>query len=523
MSQTNVLIYVRVSTDEQANQGYSLEHQESALNAFCKVKKYKVLHTYKEDYSAKSFDRPEWSKLMAFIKANKGLVNRIVFLKWDRFSRNQFDALEMIRRLNKLNVGLECVEQNFDFEDPDALLMLSIHTAIPEIENKKISQRTKDGMRKASENGCWVGKPPFGYTRDWIQIDTQRKNATLKPNEDAGLVRKIFHYFVDEYLSADKIRARVLAENGRRFSKQGILYILTNRCYIGEVHIMAYKDKPEQIVKGFHKAIIPFELFNAAQVLLKTKRRKHHRKDKSEQFPLKGIVRCSVCGLSYTASITTKNRGLNKYPYYHCSKTKGHDRFPAQDVHHYFNIMLKEFKLKDEVLSLYEKVLVEAINENNVEIIQQKNMLERELEVVKTRIRNTEDKIADNPDDSQMFIDMYRRFQEEESVLVMKHASMKAEATPKRSDISYLLQLFNSFDLVYNYSDYKLKKLLLSSIFPNPLEFHKNHFRTKQVSPLLELLVLNSKQLQLLKIETSHFSGDSSTKAPPAGLEPATL
>lgn len=279
MSQTNVIIYVRVSTDEQANQGYSLEHQESAVSTYCKSKKYKVLHTYKEDYSAKSFERPEWGKLMTFIKANKGLVNRIVFLKWDRFSRNQLEALEMIRKLRKLNVVLDCVEQNFDFEDPDALLMLSIHTAIPEIENKKISQRTKDGMRKASENGCWVGKPPIGYSRDWIQIDTQRKNATLKPNEDASLVRKIFHYFAYENLSADKIRVRLLAENARKISKQGVINVLTNRCYIGEIIIPAYKDNPVQIVKGYHKAIVSFELFDTVQELLKNKRRKHFRRE----------------------------------------------------------------------------------------------------------------------------------------------------------------------------------------------------------------------------------------------------
>jgi DNA invertase Pin-like site-specific DNA recombinase len=72
----NVIIYTRVSTDEQSEQGYSMQHQEVTATAYCNVKNYKILMLIKEDYSAKSFNRPEWKKIMDFIKANKGLVNK---------------------------------------------------------------------------------------------------------------------------------------------------------------------------------------------------------------------------------------------------------------------------------------------------------------------------------------------------------------------------------------------------------------------------------------------------------------
>ena len=119
-----VICYTRVSTDEQANQGYSLDYQEMQLTQYCELKKYNVMGTYKEDFSAKTFERPEWKKIMRFLKTNKGLVKKIVFSKWDRFSRNAYEAQGMIKILEKFNVMVECVEQPLDLDIPDNLLLL---------------------------------------------------------------------------------------------------------------------------------------------------------------------------------------------------------------------------------------------------------------------------------------------------------------------------------------------------------------------------------------------------------------
>lgn len=523
MKKSNVIVYVRVSTDEQANQGYSLEHQESAASTYCKVKNYNVLQVFKEDFSAKTFDRPEWNKLMTYIKSNRGLVDRIVFIKWDRFSRNHYEALGVIKKLHKLNMSIECIEQPLDFENPDALLMLSIYLAIPEIENTKIANRTKDGMRQAALNGCWVWKPPFGYERAWVQFDSLRRNATLVPNADEIAVKRIYDYFINFHLSAEGVRKRINEEFGKLFSKQGILDILTNTCYTGKIKIKAYKDSPEIIVNGYHKGIISEETFQLAQDILSGKRRKHVRKDNREQFPLKEVIKCSSCNLSYTASITTKNKGLNKYPYYHCSKTKGHDRFPAHVVHSTFDRLLSDFKVKDEILDLYKKVIIETINSHNTELNIEKDRLEREIEKIRARIRNAENMLADDSSQKELYLSMLKRYNEEENTLIMKHASLKAESMPKKGDIEYLMELFNSFDVLYREANFDLKRQIIRSIFPKPLFFLKDHFRTEEVSPLIELLVLNSNKLRFLKIETSHLKNGSSSVAPQTGLEPVTL
>ena len=520
----NVIVYTRVSTDEQSEQGYSMQHQEVTATAYCDLKNYNKVMLIKEDYSAKSFKRPEWKKLMDFIKANKGLVNKLVFLKWDRFSRNSYEAQGMIKELEKLNVFVECIEQPLDLNVPENLLLLNIYLTVPEIENTKISIRTKAGMRQATKNGCWVGTVPLGYDRDRVVVgNSQRKNATLKPNKDVIIVERIFTLFTKEYLSSETIRIRVKDLYGKSISKQSVLDILKNCAYIGKVKVKAYKEETEEVIVGLHKAIISEVVFQEAQDILNGKKRKHERKDKNEDFPLKEIIKCSVCDLSYTASITTKNKGLKLYPYYHCSKTKGHDRYSKEIVHSVFDALLDEFEVNFEIKELYKKVLGETINKHNKRIIDEQNSIGKQIETTQNRIKNTENKIADCENGGTEFLGMLKRYKEEENDLIMKHATLKAEATPKNADIEYLLELFNSFKILYHSSDFILKKKIVSSVFPKPMYFFKNHFRTEEVNPLFELLILNSNKLQRLKIKKGHLNGDLSSGAPPAGLEPATL
>ncbi len=94
------ILYLRVSTDEQADKGYSIKYQEERLLKFCEMQGYEVVEIFKEDYSAKTFNRPEFNKLLLYLKKLKHRPELLLFTKWDRFSRNTGDAYGMINTLN---------------------------------------------------------------------------------------------------------------------------------------------------------------------------------------------------------------------------------------------------------------------------------------------------------------------------------------------------------------------------------------------------------------------------------------
>lgn len=118
-------LYIRVSTDEQADKGCSQRDQEERLRKYCDINCIAINKVVFEDHSAKTFNRPQWIKLLADIKRSQSKRNLILFTKWDRFSRNTGDAYGMIAILRKYRVEPQCVEQHLDLSVPKNKMMLA--------------------------------------------------------------------------------------------------------------------------------------------------------------------------------------------------------------------------------------------------------------------------------------------------------------------------------------------------------------------------------------------------------------
>ena len=120
----NVIICSRVSTDEQAQQGYSLEYQEEIITRYCINKGYNIINSFKEDYSAKDFNRPQWKKIKSLVQERRkkaDSIDAIIFLRPDRFSRNLLLSFSEIASLSKIGCEVEFVEGQVDDSNPELL------------------------------------------------------------------------------------------------------------------------------------------------------------------------------------------------------------------------------------------------------------------------------------------------------------------------------------------------------------------------------------------------------------------
>ncbi|WP_431215171.1 recombinase family protein [Puia sp. P3] len=157
-------LYIRVSTDEQADRGYSQRDQEERLRKYCEHNQMTIRHVIYEDHSAKTFERPEWKKLLLELRRRKGQIDFVLFTKWDRFSRNAGDAYHMINLLKKIGVEPQAIEQPLDMSVPENKLMLAFYLAAPEVENDRRALNVFNGMRRARKEGRWMGPAPIGYS-----------------------------------------------------------------------------------------------------------------------------------------------------------------------------------------------------------------------------------------------------------------------------------------------------------------------------------------------------------------------
>lgn len=232
----NVICYLRVSTEEQADHGYSLPQQEAVLRKYCEINHYNIIDVYPEDHSAKTFDRPKWKLIMEYIQRNRGKVDLILCNRWDRFSRNEYDAKTVIRELHKMGVTVNTVEQPLDLKPPDNKLLLSLYLTLPEIENDKISMRTAGGSWSARIEGCWTALAPKGYDNF-----REGRKSTLRPNPiESPLMIKAFRMLASGTYTADEVR-RWLNDNKLKITKNTFLRCIRNPVYIGKIRTGAWK------------------------------------------------------------------------------------------------------------------------------------------------------------------------------------------------------------------------------------------------------------------------------------------
>ena len=208
-------LYIRVSTDEQADKGYSQRDQEERLRKYCEIKGIPIRDVYVEDHSAKSFKRPEWQKYLSNLrksrKSDSGTI--LLFTKWDRFSRNAGDAYQMINQLRSLGVIPEAIEQPLDLSIPENKIMLAFYLAAAEVENDRRALNIFHGMRRARKEGRFMGLAPLGYVNRITE--NKRKYITLHEFE-APLLKWAFEQIAAGTFNTEQIWKKVWVKaNGR--------------------------------------------------------------------------------------------------------------------------------------------------------------------------------------------------------------------------------------------------------------------------------------------------------------------
>ena len=348
-----VYTYKRVSTTMQID-GYSLDAQRARMKAYADFNDYEIVGEYEDaGKSGKSIEgRWQFNQMMEDVKSGKDNVSYVLVFKLSRFGRNAADVLSTLQVMQDFGVNLICVEDGIDSSKDAGKLMISVLSAVAEIERENIRVQTMEGRIQKAREGKWNGGfAPYGY---------KLVNGKLEINEEEAIaIRTIYDQYVNtdigsngisKYLENHGIR-KIQRQNGKNplFDAHLVRLILKNPVYCGKI---AYgRRKTEKVhgtrneyrlveqndfllVDGLHEAIISEEVWNAAQAKLiaQAKKYEHVNKGKDERTHLlSGIVRCPVCGAGMygNKSIKYKKDGT-KYKdffYYGCkhrSMQRGH-------------------------------------------------------------------------------------------------------------------------------------------------------------------------------------------------------
>ncbi len=396
-----VVIYVRVSTQEQATEGYSIGEQLERLRLYCQAHGWILVEEYIDPgYSGANLDRPAISKLISDI--GSGTFDTVLVYKLDRLSRSQKDTMHLIEDVFMANnIDFISMSENFDTSTPLGRAMIGILSVFAQLERDQIKERMGMGKEARAKEGKWQGGStvPVGYEYD---VST----GELIINEyEAMQVREVFNLVLSgmPYKTiANKLTAKGYTYNAISghvgiWDAKRIKYVLTNKLYIGYIR---YKDT---WFPGTHEPIIDTETFEKAQLLFKERSASNVvciKKRQGQTSYLGGLLYCKKCGARYARNSGKKWKN-NEPPLYYSCYSRSH-KVPK---------MIKDPNCKNKTwrMTNLDNIVLDEIKKLSLEPEYINTIKERETskqdtsnkaDILKKEIRKIEEQVS-------RFLDLY--------------------------------------------------------------------------------------------------------------------
>lgn len=503
---TKVYLYTRVSTSIQVD-GYSLDAQKSRMKAFAEFNDYEIAGEYEDaGKSGKSIEgRLEFNRMMEDIKSGKDGVSYVLVFKLSRFGRNAADVLSTLQVMQDFGVNLICVEDGIDSSKDAGKLMISVLSAVAEIERENIRVQTMEGRIQKAREGKWNGGfAPYGY---------KLENGQLFINEEeAEAIRVIFDQYVHtdtganglaKYLENHGIH-KIQRQNGKNplFDSALIRRILKNPVYCGKI---AYgRRRTEKVhgtrndyrlveqddyllVDGKHEAIVSEELWHEAQVKLLAQSKKYEHVNRGKDMKihmLSGIVRCPICGAGMYGNKSVKHKADgSKYKdfYYYACKHRAMNRGHKCDYKKQIHEELLDSAVAEVIVKLVSNPRFAAMMQEKISTKVDTTAIEQEIANYEKQLRQsyaTKTRLMDeidslDPDDKHYYkrkadlddrlYKMYDKIEEAETLLIEARAKKTAiEAEKLTADNIYKVLVY--FDKLYAVMDEQDRRRLMESL-----------------------------------------------------------
>ena len=408
-TKTKCYLYTRVSTSMQVD-GYSLDAQRDKLRKYAEYEDMVVAGEYSDEgFSGKNIQgRHEFQRMLQDIQDCKDGVEYVLVFKLSRFGRNAADVLNSLQLMQDFGVNLICVEDGIDSSKDSGKLMISVLSAVAEIERENIRTQTMAGREQKAREGKWNGGfAPYGYRLE--------KGELLIAEDEVDVIRTIFDRYIHtndgvsgvaKYLNRQGF-VKKLRQNGTipGFSASFVKSIIDNPVYMGkiaygrrrtekkigtrnEMHVVEQSEF--SMYEGKHEAIISEEDWNLAQEKRKINAyRREKVNDPTHAHILSGILKCPFCGKSLYGNIAKAHSKDKKTRYYYyCKNTvtpTGHECT--------FRLNIEQTEMNRMVASIISAMVSDPWFADAIKVkigsAVDTNDLEKQLEALQAQLRQT--------------------------------------------------------------------------------------------------------------------------------------
>lgn len=508
------VIYTRVSSKDQMDNGASLETQKVYCELLAKRKGIEIASYFGGTYeSAKSDERKEFTKMLTFVKRRKE-ISYIIVYSYERFSRTGANGAYISDQLKKQGIITLSATQDLDPWSSSGEFQQNMFYLWGQFDNNQRRDKCVTGMQSKVRKGYWIGATPFGYTN---LNPGNGKTPNHVVNEEGKLLRKAFLWKAEHNMVHTEI-AKKLKEKGLNITDKKLSKYFRNPFYCG---VIVNSIVPGEVIEGKHEAMISKETFLKIHNLL------HSREDgvkytlEDENLPLKMFVRSSTCNTPYTGYIVRK-KGL----YYYKNRRKGSkENKSAKIMHQKFKELLTTFSFRDEkYIPPFKEILTYSFLEMNKERLEDIKRNEAELNQLQIKLDRLEERFVFDEISKNQYDKFKNKLDKEKHEIEeqLRKNDFKSSNLEKAVDLA--LHYSCNLPLLWESGDIETKRAVQFMVFPEGIlyDFKNNAFRTPRVNLIFDSINSLSSNYVANKKENQHYLNEDSLLVESEGFEPSS-
>ena len=475
------IIWTRVSTKYQEDNGGSLKSQKETCERYAAERGYEVVRYFGGAHESAKTPGKMIQEMTAFVKRDKS-ISTVLISEFDRFSRELWQATKMLEDMRRLGIIVIATKFGLDTRTKEGMLMAQQTLSMAQWDNQNRTDKFVGGRIDCMKAGAYIEKAPFGYYKEGKSRET-----FCYMDANGKLIAKAFKWKLagdtnKEIL--DKLEAR-----GLSLTKQKLHKILVNPFYAGKIR---HKFTNMELIDGQIEPAVTYMDFLRVQEILSGRTGTYVQQKEKPTFPLTHYVLCGEDGkplTSYTKTKKLKTRML-EFGYYKCNQQGCNTNVSAKEMHEKYEALLCKYDVGEEVLSAFSVIIGRMLNSYSEVSGRESSELKRKISEIKKTIKEVKLRFACGKIDEETYSVAIQEYTNRKDVLLLELEKWQMNLSNQKEMIPVVIATASKIGTLWKNADLETKKKIQNLVFPEGIfwDKKKRNYRTKKRNAVFELL-----------------------------------
>ena len=477
----NCIIWTRVSTKYQQENGGSLQTQKEVCEEYADRNGYKILDYFGGQHESAKTPGAMIQAMVKYVKRYKS-ISTILVSEFDRFSRCSWQAIKMLQEMRELGIVVVATKYGLDTRTKEGMMMAQNTLNFAELDNQTRTDKFVSGKEQCIRSGAWVLKVPLGY----YKIGRSRETKCLL-DEKGKMIAKAFQWKLQGLPGVDII-ARLKAR-GFYITDKRLHWVLTNPFYAGKI---LHKATGGEMIDGNIEPAVSYIDFLKVQDILSSRTGKYVQAKRKPELPLTKYIYCALDGNAFTSYIKRKKAGgaLREYGYYKCNHAGCGTNVPARRIHERFEHLLAEYNLNPEVLSQFGSLVKDMMEEYSEQSEQERTTLKKKLTETDKEIQQLKVRLALGNIPNDVYEAGMQELQSRKDTFTQEMEGWNVKLSNCSQKVSAIIAIASNISSLWSAGNLDIKRRIQNLVFPEGLYWDKqiSDYRTPKTSEFFDLM-----------------------------------